>query len=229
MTYPGGKNGSGSYQRIINQMPPHKVYVEPFCGSGAVLRAKKPATRNFAMDIDLSALNLARDLAGDRSDITWLRKSALELLPEWQRAGEITDKWFIYLDPPYVHSTRCRADMYAFEMDDEAHEALLAFAKATDAMVAISGYRSELYDSHLKNWRRIDYMTQTRGGMKPESLWMNYPEPVQLHDYQYLGEDFRDRERIKKKKNRFKHRFETMDRLERLAIVEVVMDVVEKV
>ncbi|MGJ8626091.1 MAG: hypothetical protein ACSHXB_03935 [Sulfitobacter sp.] len=41
MTYPGGKNGGGAYQRIINHMPPHRFYIEPFLGSGAVLRNKR--------------------------------------------------------------------------------------------------------------------------------------------------------------------------------------------
>ena len=45
MTYPGGKAGAGVWQRIINQMPPHRLYVEPFVGAGAVLRAKRPAER----------------------------------------------------------------------------------------------------------------------------------------------------------------------------------------
>jgi hypothetical protein len=30
MSYPGGKGGSGVYQTIINQQPPHEVYIEPF-------------------------------------------------------------------------------------------------------------------------------------------------------------------------------------------------------
>ena len=30
MTYPGGKGGAGVLQTIINQQPPHEVYIEPF-------------------------------------------------------------------------------------------------------------------------------------------------------------------------------------------------------
>ena len=41
----------------------------------------------------------------------------------------------------------------------------------------------------------------TRGGrLATEWVWMNYPEPIALHDYRYLGEDFREREPIKRKK-----------------------------
>ena len=31
-----------------------------------------------------------------------------------------------------------------------------------------------------------------------EYLWCNYPAPMALHDYRYLGKDFRERERIKR-------------------------------
>jgi site-specific DNA-adenine methylase len=50
MTYPGGKNGSGVYQQIINQIPPHEIYVEPFLGGGAILRMKKPAAKSICND-----------------------------------------------------------------------------------------------------------------------------------------------------------------------------------
>lgn len=54
--YPGGKSGSGVYQRIINLMPPHEVYIEPFLGGGAVLRRKLPAALNIGIDADLGVI-----------------------------------------------------------------------------------------------------------------------------------------------------------------------------
>jgi len=47
MPYPGGKSGAGVYQTIINRMPPHRVYIEPFLGGAAIMRldsASRPAT-----------------------------------------------------------------------------------------------------------------------------------------------------------------------------------------
>jgi len=58
--YPGGKNGGGAYQTLINLMPPHSVYVEPFLGSGAVMRMKRPAGVNIGLDLDGDALQAAR-------------------------------------------------------------------------------------------------------------------------------------------------------------------------
>ena len=43
MAYPGGKAGAGVCQRIINQIPSHDVYTEPFLGDGALLRRTCPA------------------------------------------------------------------------------------------------------------------------------------------------------------------------------------------
>jgi len=43
MRYDGGKGAMGCAQWIINQIPPHRVYIEPFLGGGAVLRLKAPA------------------------------------------------------------------------------------------------------------------------------------------------------------------------------------------
>src|SRR4051812_1634408 len=52
MTYPGGKSGSGVYQALINLIPPHSVYVEPFLGGGAVMRCKLPARLSIGIDLD---------------------------------------------------------------------------------------------------------------------------------------------------------------------------------
>ena len=63
MTYPGGKAGAGVYQRIINQIPPHDVYVEPFLGDGALLRRKRPAGRNIGIEL-LGAWPFQHDVSG---------------------------------------------------------------------------------------------------------------------------------------------------------------------
>ena len=49
-SYPGGKNGAGVKQCIINQIPPHDVYIEPFGGGGAILFNKLPAQRNIVVE-----------------------------------------------------------------------------------------------------------------------------------------------------------------------------------
>ena len=228
MTYPGGKNGAGVYQRIINHMPPHKTYIEMFLGSGAVMRNKQVALRNIGIDRSPEALGLCLDLAGEKGRlITHLEGDALELLPSLKRT--LTDSLLInepdtliYADPPYIMETRKGGEMYDFEMSDADHVRLLRILIDARCMVMISGYRSGLYDEALSHFHRVDYQTMTRRGMVEESLWMNFPAPIALHDYSHLGADYRERERIKRKKARWAAKIAGMDRQERLAIMEIL-------
>jgi hypothetical protein len=57
MGYPGGKNGAGVYQTLINRMPPHTTYIEPFLGSGAIMRLKRPAHVNIGIDRDPAVID----------------------------------------------------------------------------------------------------------------------------------------------------------------------------
>lgn len=58
MAWPGGKDGAGVYQGLINQIPPHDVYVAAFLGDDAIMRRKRPALWNVGIDLD--AENVAR-------------------------------------------------------------------------------------------------------------------------------------------------------------------------
>lgn len=104
-------------------------------------------------------------------------------------------------------------------MSDADHAALLALLATLPARVALSGYRCPLYDAQLASWRRVDFKAMTRGGPAVESLWCNYASPAELHDFTYLGANFRERERIKRKQGRWRRRLAAMSQLERRAMM----------
>jgi len=90
-------------------------------------------------------------------------------------------------------------------------------------MVMISGYWSSLYAEMLEEWNSISFEAMTRGGhTATEWLWFNFPQPTELHDYRYLGDNFRERERIKRKKQRWAARLERMPLLEKQALLSVL-------
>ena len=143
---------------------------------------------------------------------------ALEFLAAYRFVGDE----FVYCDPPYLFDVRSSKErIYPCEFGTvDQHTKLLNLLKVLPCKVAISGYASSLYESLLTGWRSIRYSTVTRGGTKvQESLWMNYPEPVQLHDYRFLGNNFRERERVKKIKKNFVGKFERLTALERYALL----------
>jgi len=226
MVYPGGKNGAGVYQTIINLMPPHDVYIEPFLGGGAIMRQKRPALLNIGVDLDAGVIaKFGEPPAGTvrngdaRSTFRFQQRDGLDFL----RSYPFTGSELVYCDPPYMHETRGRTDLYRFEMDDRQHAALLATIKALPCRVMISGYWTKRYAVALKDWNSTTFEAMTRGGRTAtEWLWFNFPEPVALHDYRYLGEDFRERERIKRKKQRWVNRLYTMPTLERRALLAAI-------
>ncbi|OGO34678.1 MAG: hypothetical protein A2W35_08095 [Chloroflexi bacterium RBG_16_57_11] len=222
MSYIGGKAQSGTYQTIINQVPPHRVYIEPFLGMGAILRYKKPASCSIAMDRDESVilhwLN-QQESCSSRSQIpgvTFICGDAISYLG----SNTFTKDTYIYLDPPYLLETRKYRQYYLWEMTNEQHEQLLQIILTLPCMVSLSGYWSELYSWYLQDWRFIQYQTKTRKNTPvTETLWMNYPDPIALHDYRYLGANYRQRERITRKIKRWQNKLTHMPRLERQALL----------
>lgn len=52
MAWPGGKDGSGVAQTLINQIPPHDVFISVFLGDCAIMRKKRPAAHSIGIDLD---------------------------------------------------------------------------------------------------------------------------------------------------------------------------------
>lgn len=240
---------------IVKLMPEHKIYLEPFLGSGAVFFSKSPCNTEILNDLDGEVVNLfncMRDkpekLANlvyftpysreeylksyDRSgtDIERARQFLIRAnmaragmqyySSSWRHAGpvqgaksfqRVTGDWnkvpgrileaaerlkhaeientdaielikkynhqdcLIYIDPPYLLSTR-RQRYYNVEMtEDTEHRELLEVLKEHRGPVLISGYDSDLYNEILKDWDRKEINAQAEQGKRRiEVVWTNY-------------------------------------------------------
>jgi hypothetical protein len=158
-------------------------------------------------------------------NLTVLQCDAVQWLRE--HAHELDETALVYADPPYLMSTRSSQRMfYNVEMAEEKqHRELIEVLRSLKCMVMLSGYWSQLYADLLGDWRTVTFKAMTRGGtMATEWLWMNYPQPVELHDYRYLGETFRQREQLKRMKRRWVERLQGMPVLKRQALLMAVQD-----
>ena len=260
--YPGSKWSIANW--IIDHFPEDyekMVYLEPFCGSGAVFFNKRPGAVETINDLDSNIVNLFRVLREKPDEL----KRVLELTPysreEYDRSYEPCDdpleqarrfvvrtsqaigakmgdkcgwrnhkqisiggtacKWggitetidaavsrlrgdtthlvqiehmdalrliqrynspddLIYIDPPYVRSTRRSGRLYAHEMSDAKHLELLEIITKSRAKIIISGYDCDLYNSALAGWHKDDTMSQTTSAeMATETIWMNYRPPME--------------------------------------------------
>lgn len=118
--------------------------------------------------------------------------------------------------------TSGRRYRYAYEEQD--HVDLLALLKAVPCPVILSGYPSALYDEQLADWRTLEVQVMNQAGVRTEKLWFNFT-PDRLHWARYAGKNFTDRQRIKRKAERWASRYQAMPRAERLAVLAGLMAV----
>lgn len=216
MRYPGGKGRA--FQRIINLMPPHRVYIETHLGGGAVLRHKRPAERSIGIEIDPQVVRRWGERPSAIPGLQIWEGDALVFLRGFSFAGDE----LVYADPPYLRTTRRRDRCYRFDYEDEDHVALLGELRRLPCAVILSGYASRLYADLLQGWHTHALTVATHTGLRTEYLWCNFEPPSCLHDHRYIGDDFRERERVRRRVDRWLERLERMAPLERNALLTEV-------
>jgi DNA adenine methylase len=253
LKWPGAKWSLSN--EIINILPEHKIYLEPFFGSGAVFFSKTPCNTEVINDLDGDIVNLFKCIRDYPEELARL----IELTPysrqeykesynregtglerarqfiircnmaragmqyyssSWRHAGpvlgatckqRVSGAWnkvpeqilmaaerlkdaeientdalelikkynrsdcLIYVDPPYLLSTR-RQRYYNVEMEkDEQHIELLKVLKDHSGPIVLSGYNSELYNDLLPGWTKYSFDAQAEQGLKrTEVIWTNF-------------------------------------------------------
>jgi site-specific DNA-adenine methylase len=214
-SYFGSKAASGLYQNIIAMMPPHETYIETHLGGGAIMKRKPPAVNNIGIDIDPRALE---DFSCDYP-VHLVNECSHQFLTNHAYSG--TE--LIYCDPPYLTQTRTSLRKYRFDYTEQDHRALLELLKSLPCPVILSGYPSNLYDDYLADWHSIQLQAMSQGGPRTEKLWYNY-EIDRVHWATYAGKDFTDRQRIKRKAQRWANKYQGLPNAERLAILAAIME-----
>lgn len=109
------------------------------------------------------------------SHIVVMNKDALKLIERYKDSINC----FMYLDPPYLHSTRGDA-RYNVEMSDDEHKKFVDLCCSATCKMLISGYDNPLYDKLLEHgFKKLSFEVKTITGThkpktKTETLWKNY-------------------------------------------------------
>lgn len=239
-TYNGGKAGNGTYQNIINHIPPHSIYVAPFAGHDGVFQKIRRADISILNDKDQRVIerwkhnsllkdcivceNFMQGSLFEQPDkpVVILRSNDYKtIIAKFKDTADA----FIYCDPPYKMDTRRSSRrLYLFDWTaDEEHVEFLTMASTATCSVMISAYENDLYNEILKGWNTHRFNSMTRHGLREEIIYYNYPKPEVLHDFQYLGHNYRERERIKRKVLRFEQKMLRLPATERAAILSNII------
>lgn len=216
MAYPGGKGRI--HQKIISLIPPHRVYVEAFLGGGAVMLAKRPA--HFSVGIDLDPRVVAAWRARRIDGLSLVQCDAIDWLSRYEFVGEE----FLYCDPPYPAQTRRSRRVYRYEPSPDEHAALLHVLLSLPCKVMVSSYPNAAYERVLRDWSRVILSSPSQTGLRTECLWMNYEPPTVLHDHSHIGDTFREREAIRRRRTTIIDRFNRLSALERSAVLVEMAD-----
>ena len=252
LKWPGAKWSIAD--KIVQLLPQHKIYLEPFFGSGAVFFSKAPCNTEIINDLDGDIVNLFKCIRDYPEELAKLIEftpysrqeykesynregNGLERARQfmircnmaragmqyyssgWRHAGpvlgatckqRVTGAWnkvpeqileaakrlkdaeientdaldlikkynredcLIYVDPPYLLSTR-RQRYYNVEMEtDKQHIKLIEVLKEHSGPVILSGYDAELYNDLLSGWTRYEINAQSeQGKQRLEVIWSN--------------------------------------------------------
>lgn len=114
--------------------------------------------------------------------VTLESRPAIELIADYGQHPNVC----LYLDPPYLASTRGWGNNYAHELrTDDEHRELASAVVNCRAAVVLSGYPSDLYDDLYDGWHRLEMRAWTGNGIRgdrtktdgerTEVLWSNRP------------------------------------------------------
>lgn len=218
--YPGRKGGAGTWQKILAEIPKCSLFIDAMAGSGLIGSLLKDyGCQVIINDLDRSLIDKMRYAAANVS----FQSEDYKLIISWYDNGH--PERVFYFDPPYKMNTRSyQRPIYKHDWNDQDHKRFLKAVLAIQCPAIVSHYPDPQYDKALRKWRKISYRAMTRAGVRTENLWMNFPQPPLLQCYQVVGENFTDRQRIKRKVDRLMKRLENEPAQERAAILSSIID-----
>lgn len=220
-TYPGRKGAAGQWQKILEQIPKCEMFIDAMTGSGVVgSLVARSGCKVVLNDIDEDVL---KKIIVTGKNVSVHCSSFEELIMMYDNSAG--DRVF-YFDPPYLKATRSyQPNIYANDWETlEDHQMFLFRVRGMGCPTIISHYPCDLYDDALKDWRKVQYNSMTRAGVRVENLYMNFPAPGLLQCPHVVGENFTDRQRIKRKVSRIVERLKNENPLDRAAILSSVIN-----
>lgn len=135
-----------------------------FSTTDVVRRNMSKSTSDF-----LSMIDKLPQIHNRLSSVIIEHRDIFDLIDKWDR-----DDVFMYLDPPYVKSTRSSSQTYEVEMSDEEHKKLVERVLRCKCKVLISGYDNKIYEPLSEHFVKKSFSSPNSKSTATETIWKNY-------------------------------------------------------
>ena len=237
--YPGSKNGAGVLAWLINHTPKSEVYYEIFGGSAVFSFELKKLVEKADVVVYEKSTDVHSQLSEKTKEYKGKNKRIVPtvccfcgikrvetLISQWR---DLSD-FFFYFDPPYLFESRSsKRPLYHHEWTMNDHLIFFELVKKLSdkgAKIMISHYPNDLYCRTFQDWFTSEMQTRTRTKTVTEKIWMNYDiAQLKLATAFYVGKDFTERQRIKRKIERLKNKISALPIHERQAVIDAMQTI----
>lgn len=208
MKYVGNKNMPGVIELLVNNLPKSERYFSLFFGGGGF------ETSHYTDKAKFICSEKNEECLKYQSDTAIIEYSDYKDLIE-DNVFSASD--FIFADPPYTFSTRTAGrKYYKHEFEESNHLEFLKIITEIKAKVMITHPKCRMYNEFLKPWNKIPFSYQTRQGIFNDCLFMNYnTADIELLNYDGLGNNFIERQAIKRQRINIVNKFRKMEKHKR--------------
>ena len=196
--YPGNKDVSGVRHEITNVIPPCDILISGCAGSGGIVRNVLEVPIKIFNDIDPDITNAWATIDDQ------ILVSEIPIVQLLDCLEDLPLKIVIYIDAPYpLSSRRSSQALYNYEMTDTDHALLCRYCTMSSHYIILSTYPNAIYADSLAAWYTKSFQSSTHVGSATEVIYFNFPEGIALQDYSCIGKGYSDRQRIKRKKEKW--------------------------
>ena len=210
--YPGNKGGQGIREFLVNYIPKSNRYFSLFYGGGGFENCK------YMKTITWTCAEINPDNTKYETDTAVITFSDYRYLIA---KINFTQDDFVFADPPYLFSTRLSGKkIYKYEFTKPQHIEVLNYISSLNSKILITHPKNALYDRLLPNFNCIEFEYMTHGGWFKDAIYFNYSTAdIELVNYATLGENFTERQQIKRKRKSMINKIEKLPILQQKALI----------
>lgn len=173
---------------IVPKFPPHKIYVEPFFGGGAIFFAKQPSYLEVINDINNNVVNFFQVLKSDteslRSEIEctllseFLHKQAKHIVYNPEGYSEVKRAWAFWMATNFSHSSKLDGGFRFCNGTSGSHSGIVFKNKREFMLKFVNVYARRLEKVQIFNRDALEVLD-----------FRNRPETLAYIDPPYIGAD----------------------------------------